>query len=176
MVQHMVEQVADLDAVGVTANKIRCHGDYHLGQVLWVENDYVILDFEGEPARSVAERRSKDSPLRDVAGLLRSWNYAAYVGLFHFTQDRPDDLNTLEPWAVNWAHWVSARFLAGYLETAAGASFLPDESSKLEALLQFYVLEKALYELCYEINHRPNWVRIPLMGILEMIQGHASHL
>jgi maltose alpha-D-glucosyltransferase/alpha-amylase len=141
------------------------HGDYHLGQVLAAEDDYVILDFEGEPTRTVAERRRKFSPLRDVAGMLRSYHYAAYAGLFAFTHDRPADFTRLADWADIWQQWVSAVFLKSYLRTAAGASFLPANQRQLEILLNGYTLAKALYELVYELNNRPDWVRIPLSGV-----------
>jgi maltose alpha-D-glucosyltransferase/alpha-amylase len=152
-------------AVGTGARKIRCHGDYHLGQVLWVENDFVILDFEGEPTRSVEQRRAKQSPLKDVAGMLRSFHYAAYAGLFAFTRDRPDDFGRLEPWAALWYQWASAAFLAAYCETVGGAGLLPAEPEAFAALLDAFMLEKAFYELAYELNNRPDWVRIPLSGI-----------
>jgi maltose alpha-D-glucosyltransferase/alpha-amylase len=151
------------------AAKIRCHGDYHLGQVLRVENDYVILDFEGEPARSVEERRAKQSPLKDVAGMLRSYHYAAYAGLFAFTQSHPEDFGRLEPWAELWFQWVSAAFLREYRAAAAGPAFLLNETAQFAALLEAFMLEKAFYELDYELNNRPDWVRIPLRGILTLL-------
>jgi maltose alpha-D-glucosyltransferase/alpha-amylase len=156
------------------ATKTRVHGDYHLGQVLWVDNDYVLLDFEGEPTRSVAERREKFSPLRDVAGMLRSYHYAAYAGLFAFTQDRPEDFPRLAPWAELWQQWVSAAFLAAYVQTAEGASFLPTEPRDFAFLLEGYMLAKALYELAYELNNRPDWVRIPLGGVLHLLGNRLS--
>jgi maltose alpha-D-glucosyltransferase/alpha-amylase len=152
------------------ATKTRIHGDYHLGQVLWVDNDYVILDFEGEPARSVEERRAKFSPLRDVAGMLRSYHYAAYAGLFAFTRDRPDDFRRLEPWADLWHQWAAAAFLRGYQQAAGRADFVPQDAAEFAVLLDGFVLGKALYELAYELNNRPDWVRIPLRGILALIE------
>src|SRR5205814_1285589 len=139
-----------------------------LGQVLRVDNDYVILDFEGEPTRTVAERRAKFSPLRDVAGVLRACHYAAHAGLFAFTRGRPDDSPRLEPWADLWHQWVSAAFLRSYRAAAGNAGFLPKKSAEFAALLDGFVLAKALYELNYELNNRPDWVRIPLRGILTL--------
>ncbi|HTU22933.1 MAG TPA: putative maltokinase [Gemmataceae bacterium] len=152
------------------AAKIRCHGDYHLGQVLRVENDYVILDFEGEPVRSVPERRAKQSPLKDVAGMLRSYHYAAYAGLFAFTRQRPEDFGRFVPWAELWFRWVSAAFFHAYCAAAHGESFLPVEAVSLAALLDAFRLDKVFYELNYELNNRPDWVRIPLRGILTLLQ------
>jgi maltose alpha-D-glucosyltransferase/alpha-amylase len=165
----VLERLAGDPGIQPGALKIRCHGDYHLGQVLWVDNDFVILDFEGEPTRSVEERRAKQSPLKDVAGMLRSFHYAAYAGLFVFTRDRPDDFPRLEPWAELWQQWTSALFLRAYLATAAGVPFLPADPGQLAALLDFFMLDKAFYELLYELNNRPDWVRIPLRGILSLL-------
>ena len=151
------------------AAKTRIHGDYHLGQVLRAGDDYVIIDFEGEPTRTVEERREKFSPVRDVAGMLRSYHSAAYAGLFAFTETRPDDFATLEPWADLWFRWTSAAFLGAYLETAAGAAFVPRRPEEFAALLDRFMLAKALYELVYELNNRPDWVRIPLRGILALL-------
>lgn len=155
----------------IHAAKIRCHGDYHLGQVLRVENDYVILDFEGEPLRTLAERRAKQSPLKDVAGMLRSYHYAAYAGLFAFAQDRPEKLDRFVPWAEWWFRWVSAAFLRAYRAAARGETFLSAERAAFAALLDAFQLDKAFYELNYELNNRPDWVRIPLRGILTLLPG-----
>jgi maltose alpha-D-glucosyltransferase/alpha-amylase len=154
-----------------TASKIRVHGDYHLGQVLWAEGDYYILDFEGEPARPLAERRDKQSPLKDVAGMVRSFSYAAYAGLFAHAATRPGEFQRLEPWARIWHTWAAAAFLRAYFATADGTLFVPAAPSQRDALLAWFVLGKALYELNYELNNRPDWVRIPLWGILEMVDG-----
>ncbi len=150
--------------------KTRVHGDYHLGQVLYVENDFVIFDFEGEPARPLAERRAKQSPLKDVAGMLRSFSYAAYSGLTRFVARRPVKFDQLRPWADFWEKWNSAAFLKAYRETAAGAAFLPADTQHLQLLLEAFVLDKALYELFYELNNRPDWVRIPIEGIIQLLR------
>jgi maltose alpha-D-glucosyltransferase / alpha-amylase len=148
--------------------RIRIHGDYHLGQVLQVKTDYVILDFEGEPARPLADRRAKQSPLKDVAGMLRSLSYAAYASLIKYTERRPEDLQTLEPWAQLWERSTGAEFLRAYREAADGSAFLPHDAETFRHLLAMFLLDKALYELSYELNNRPAWVRIPLMGILSL--------
>ncbi len=146
----------------------RIHGDYHLGQVLRSRGDFVILDFEGEPARPLAERRAKQSPLKDVAGMLRSFSYAAFVGLTRYTARRPEDFAQLEPWARLWETSVSGEFLRAYRETAAGAPIVPGTPGGFDTLLAIYMLDKALYELVYELNNRPAWIRIPLHGILSL--------
>jgi maltose alpha-D-glucosyltransferase/alpha-amylase len=153
---------------GTLGQRIRIHGDYHLGQVLQVKTDYVILDFEGEPARPLAERRTKFSPLKDVAGMIRSLSYAAYSGLIAHTARRPDDWNSLEPWARLWERSMGAEFLRAYRNTAKDAPFLPSSDDGLRKLLAVFLLDKALYELSYELNNRPTWVRVPLMGILSL--------
>jgi maltose alpha-D-glucosyltransferase / alpha-amylase len=149
---------------------IRIHGDYHLGQVLRSRGDYVILDFEGEPARSLSERRAKQSPLKDVAGMLRSFNYAAYAALNTFAQRRPDDARNLEPWASLWQNAVSTEFLRAYqLTIKANNPHLMPQRRQAQLLLNAYLLEKSLYELLYELDNRPTWVRIPLAGILALL-------
>jgi maltose alpha-D-glucosyltransferase/alpha-amylase len=166
------ERFALLLGPKVTATRIRTHGDYHLGQVLYTGRDFVILDFEGEPARPLSERRLKRSPLRDVAGMLRSFQYAAYARLFEESGSGIIPLSEapiFESWALYWQRWVSAAFLGAYLERTATASFVPARRSELATLLDAYVLEKAVYELAYELNHRPGWVRIPLAGILQIL-------
>jgi maltose alpha-D-glucosyltransferase/alpha-amylase len=159
---------------GASGRKLRCHGDYHLGQVLWADGDFIILDFEGEPTRSVEERRAMQSPLKDVAGMLRSFHYAAYAGLFASARDDTGEFDRLEPWADLWQQWVSAAFLRAYRETAAGAAFLPAEPGRFAALLDAFMLDKASYELAYELNNRPDWVRIPLRGILALLEQEAG--
>ncbi len=147
---------------------IRIHGDYHLGQVLRSKNDFVLLDFEGEPARTLAERRKKQCPLKDVAGMLRSFSYAAWSGLDQYVQRHPDAQRALEPWLRLWQNSVSAAFLNAYRQAFAGRPDLLPEPAQAQSLLNAYLLEKALYELLYELNNRPAWVRIPLAGILSL--------
>jgi maltose alpha-D-glucosyltransferase / alpha-amylase len=151
--------------------RIRIHGDYHLGQVLRSRNDYVILDFEGEPARSLAARRAKQSPLKDLAGMLRSFSYAAYSALHAFAQRRPDGAKNLEHWTTLWQNAVSAEFLRTYQLTISetNPNLIP-KPAQSQLLLNAYLLEKSLYELLYELNNRPTWVHIPLTGILTFLQ------
>jgi maltose alpha-D-glucosyltransferase/alpha-amylase len=155
----------------IPARRIRCHGDLHLGQVLFTGKDFVIIDFEGEPERPVSERRIKASPLRDVAGMLRSYHYAAHAALRgqraallipHLTQPATR-------WAGYWYTWVSATFLRTYLAAAGEGRFLPADRAQLDTLLTACLLEKALYEVRYELNNRPDWVNIPLEGILQLL-------
>jgi maltose alpha-D-glucosyltransferase/alpha-amylase len=150
--------------------RIRIHGDYHLGQLLRSHGDYIILDFEGEPARTLAERRAKQSPLRDVAGMLRSYSYAAYAALDHFTQRHPGTAKSLEPWARLWQNAVSTEFLTAWRTAIAANPQLTPKPQQAHRLLNAYLLEKALYELLYELNNRPVWLRIPLAGILALPQ------
>ena len=153
----------------ITALRTRCHGDYHLGQVLYTGKDFIIIDFEGEPARSLSERRMKRSPLRDVAGMLQSFNYAANVALRNEVESgmiRDENLPRMEAWSRFWYSWVSAAFLNSYLEVAGKASFLPKTQGELQVLLDAYLLEKVVYELGYELNNRPDWVDIPLQRLL----------
>ena len=153
--------------------RTRIHGDYHLGQVLYTGADFVIIDFEGEPARPLSQRRLKRSPLQDVAGMLRSFHYAAYAPLLAGTGTVKIDASNaqnLNRWASAWAAWVSDRFLAEYLKLAGEDVFLPPTRAQIMALLQIHVLEKAVYELGYELNNRPEWVAIPLEGISKALE------
>jgi maltose alpha-D-glucosyltransferase/alpha-amylase len=152
----------------VTTSRIRVHGDYHLGQVLYTGHDFVIIDFEGEPSRSLYERRLKRLALRDVAGMLRSFSYAGQAALRTEQLQAPASPR-LESWARFWVDSVSAAFLRSYLTTAGNASFVPQTTEDLDLQLSTMLLEKALYELRYELNSRPEWVRIPLRGILEVV-------
>jgi trehalose synthase-fused probable maltokinase len=147
-----------LTNLGGTGRVIRHHGDFHLGQTLWVDGDWVLLDFEGEPARSLPERRRKRSPLRDVAGMLRSFAYAASASPL---------LRGIEPPAA-WEERARAEFLGGYRKTI-DLHLVPSGAS-MDRLLRVFELEKAVYELRYELNNRPDWVKIPVAGIVRMLE------
>jgi maltokinase len=157
------EQLRMLAHSGSTGKAIRTHGDYHLGQTLWANGGWVVLDFEGEPARSLSERRRKRSPLRDVAGMLRSFAYAASAVELLRGVTAPG----------GWEEQARARFLEGYLDTVDPA-LLPPGPAALERLLAIFELEKAVYELRYELDNRPDWVGIPVAGIQRLIEQAAA--
>jgi trehalose synthase-fused probable maltokinase len=153
------ERLRMIANVGPTGRMIRHHGDYHLGQVLWAKDDWVILDFEGEPARSLAERRRKRSPLRDVAGMLRSFAYAASAA----------ELQGGRPAPEGWEAQARQEFLDGYFATV-DRTLIPSSQDAVTRLLSLFELEKAVYELRYELNHRPDWLGIPVAGILRLLE------
>jgi maltokinase len=159
------EQLRLLTHAGSAGRVIRTHGDYHLGQTLWSGSDWVILDFEGEPARTLVERRRKRSPLRDVAGMLRSFAYAATAAELTRDADVP----------ASWEERARERFLEGYLETV-DQSLLPPGEAAIERLLAVFELEKAVYELRYELDNRPDWVGIPVAGIERLMNAAAEAL
>lgn len=156
----------------IRAMRTRIHGDYHLGQVLYTGSDFVIIDFEGEPARPISERRVKRSPLQDVAGMLRSFHYAAFsfqlAALDEMTPTEIKDYD-VRMWAESWYACVADRFLGAYFESVGGACFIPPNRNELSTLLQLHLLEKAVYELGYELNNRPAWIAIPLAGISQLL-------
>jgi maltose alpha-D-glucosyltransferase / alpha-amylase len=157
----------------INALRIRCHGDYHLGQVLFTGKDFCITDFEGEPLHPLSERRLKRNPLRDVAGMIRSFHYAAFSPLTKGESGvvvRSADVQSLRAWGSAWYGWVSACFLSGYF-AAIAPELIPNSTEELEILLDAYLLEKAIYELGYEMNNRPDWIVIPITGILDLIGG-----
>jgi len=172
----LADRFRSLADLKLTGPRMRIHGDLHLGQVLFTGDDFVFIDFEGEPARTLAERREKHSPLRDVAGMVRSFHYAAYAALFRQLGDsagRGIESARLVTFANAWYRAASAEYLRAYFATAAGADFLPANRDEREFLLNFWLLGKAVYELKYELNHRLDWVAIPLEGIDMLIGGPA---
>jgi maltose alpha-D-glucosyltransferase/alpha-amylase len=166
------QRLRKLIDVRIGGSRIRIHGDYHLGQVLFTGNDFVIIDFEGEPARPLSERRIKRGALRDVAGMLRSFQYAPYAVVYGQSEGsviRSEDVGALEAGSRFWQRWVSAAFLRAYLSDSVTATHLPSDRNELRVLLDAYLLEKAFYEIGYELNNRPDWVRIPLRGALDLL-------
>jgi maltose alpha-D-glucosyltransferase/alpha-amylase len=170
--ESLLEAIRTIVGERIGGMRIRCHGDFHLGQLLCTGNDFTIIDFEGEPARSLGERRIKRSPLRDVAGMLRSFDYAAHHPLLGSGERviRDEDVPLLEPWACFWRQWVSSAYLRAYLPGVSEAGLVPGEPEELERLLRALLLDKATYELHYELNNRPDWVRIPIRGILDLLE------
>jgi maltose alpha-D-glucosyltransferase/alpha-amylase len=148
--------------------KTRFHGDLHLGQVLVAQDDFVIVDFEGEPGRSLEERRAKSSVLRDVAGMLRSFSYAAHAAVLRREAGTTNDagLAAIARWEQEAVHF----FLEGYGRAAEGVASVPSNPAAFRATLELFLIEKALYELRYEIANRPDWIQIPLRGLLEITQ------
>jgi trehalose synthase-fused probable maltokinase len=156
--QEILQRHSRLMEGQVNAMRIRIHGDYHLGQVLDTVDDFIIIDFEGEPARPLKERRIKHLPLRDVAGMLRSFDYAAHTAMAQGTSGLEE-----------WAEGVSRNFLDAYLAMVEGAPFMPAKEGEMRMLLDACLLEKAVYEVCYELNNRPDWAAIPLRGIMRIL-------
>jgi len=166
-VAHRVEDIRDLvqelSGAGPSGLSIRMHGDFHLGQVIWAAGgDWVVIDFEGEPARSLPERRRKRSPLRDLAGMTRSFSYAADASVL---------LNGVEP-PAGWVDACRGGFVDGYL-SAADERLLPPSRSGFDRLLALFELEKLVYELRYETRNRPEWASIPLVGLLRLLETTA---
>lgn len=160
--------------------RIRCHGDYHLGQILCTGPDFMIIDFEGEPARPLAERRMKQPAMVDVAGMMRSFHYAPFAfikgidkGLAIASKDLPPQAG---PWGQFWSMWVSAAFLKAYLRIASGTCFWPQDETAVRLLFNVYLMEKAVYEIGYELNNRPDWAEIPLSGLKDHLEtvGQAT--
>jgi maltose alpha-D-glucosyltransferase / alpha-amylase len=154
-------------------NRIRIHGDYHLGQVLVTDNDFCILDFEGEPDKLHEERRDLYPSLKDVAGMMRSFRYAAYAVLFQQFENDADLRDKLMPVADVWYHYTSRYFLGAYIETARGSGIIPGDD-KINDLLQIYSFKKAIYELGYEINNRPDWAVIPLQSLVKFVKHYLD--
>ena len=152
-----------------TLQKTRFHGDLHLGQVLVAGDDFYIIDFEGEPARPLAQRRARHSPLKDVAGMLRSLNYAAWSALFEASAADPEKIATLEKPAIEWERASSGALMKGYRKAIEGCPSCPSDPDTFRRLLDLFILEKALYEIRYELANRPSWLQIPVEGIMGLL-------
>lgn len=165
------ERIAKLTDVTEPGLKTRAHADYHLGQVLLTGRGWMILDFEGEPARTLEERRAKTSPLRDVAGMLRSFNYAAIAALFERSEPDSEEWKRLAPWGDTWETLARERLIHGYLTRSHEGRFVPRDRDELMVMLDVFEIDKALYEVGYERGHRPDWLRIPLHGIAKRLEA-----
>lgn len=175
----LLQRSREITRIEAAGERIRIHGDYHLGQTLRVRagagdgdeagGDFVLLDFEGEPARTLTERRRKQSPLKDVAGMLRSFSYAAYAGLKKHSEEHPHfSAEGMHGWAKAWQNAAASEFISAYRETISPNPELLPGFEETQKLLDAYLLEKALYELLYELNNRPTWLHIPIAGILSL--------
>jgi trehalose synthase-fused probable maltokinase len=165
-VDEVFERLLSLDDLG---KRIRTHSDFHLGQVLEADGDVFFIDFEGEPARPIAERRVPQSPLRDIAGMIRSLGYAAHAGLKTYRETNPDHADVLEAWVHGWEVHAAAIYLNAYLKNIGDTGLLPAGANR-DLLLRALLLDKAFYELSYELNNRPDWADIPLDGLLRLLQ------
>jgi maltose alpha-D-glucosyltransferase/alpha-amylase len=167
--QELLQELRSITTEKIDVSRIRIHGDYHLGQVLFTGNDFVVIDFEGEPQRPLSERRIKRLALRDVAGMLRSFQYTTLMALraaIDTGLGEAEHAEELAGWADAVYRWLGSAFLRGYLETVEGSNLVPEDKRQLRWLLDALLLDKAAYELEYELNNRPDWVEIPLRGLL----------
>ncbi|PTY02134.1 maltose alpha-D-glucosyltransferase [Opitutaceae bacterium EW11] len=175
--ERILERYKQLYTERLDAMRTRVHGDYHLGQVLSTGTDFMILDFEGEPARSLSARRLKRSPVSDVAGMIRSFHYAVHTAL-HTLGERglitPENRPRISNWATYWRRWICATYLGAYLRTLSDSRLIPHDRRQLEVLLDAYLLDKAVYEIGYELNNRPAWLVIPFDGILQLLKTGAA--
>jgi maltose alpha-D-glucosyltransferase/alpha-amylase len=165
----LFERILRLIPDTVEAQKTRYHGDFHLGQVIVVQNDFFIIDFEGEPARPLASRRRKSSPLRDVAGMIRSFDYAAVAAVRQLIEARPAAEPRMTQLAEAWRQRAVDGFRAAYRKTMRGCAAYPASKKQARDMTAFFILEKAVYEVSYELANRPAWVDIPLKGILGIL-------
>jgi maltose alpha-D-glucosyltransferase/alpha-amylase len=154
--------------------KIRTHGDFHLGQVLIAKDDVFIIDFEGEPNRTIAQRRAKGPAARDVAGLLRSIDYSTTAALERALANAPDEQGRLAPALAIWRDVSAATFVAAYREALTDGRLWPQERADADRLLDLFLIDKALYEIEYELSHRPQWMRVPLAGILRILAARQE--
>jgi maltose alpha-D-glucosyltransferase/alpha-amylase len=165
----LLHRIRSLVPDGVEAEKTRYHGDFHLGQTLAVKNDFFIIDFEGEPARPLADRRRKSSPLRDVAGMIRSFDYASFTAVRQLVEARPAAETIMLQLAEHWRQRAVDGFRAAYRKAMRGCPAYPASKNQARRMLDLFTLEKAIYEVSYELANRPTWVDIPLKGVLGIL-------
>lgn len=173
--EQIIEIYQKLLKTRVSGMKIRIHGDYHLGQVLFTGKDFILIDFEGEPMRPLSERKLKRSALRDVAGMIRSFHYAAYGTLFSRSSTRMDNLEELEYWINLWYSYMSKAFLDAYIDGVEDSEVFPADEAEFKVLFDAFLLDKAIYELDYEMNNRPSWILIPIRGIQQLLKVNGKN-
>ena len=166
IIKHFFEKIASSDLKSL---RTRIHGDYHLGQVLFTGSDYLIIDFEGEPESSITDRKIKHSPLKDVAGMIRSFHYAVCAKLYFSAETQHIDPLRLQKSADRWYRLITDAYVDAYMHTMGNISGIFGNRTELNFLLQLHLLEKSVYELGYELNGRPDWIRIPLKGIQQVL-------
>ncbi|KMQ52518.1 Trehalose synthase [Chitinispirillum alkaliphilum] len=174
MERNILTVLRRISSVKIPSQKIRIHGDYHLGQVLFTGKDFIIMDFEGESTRPLSERKLKRSPFRDVAGIIRSFHYVAYSTLFMESTFRKEDIPFLSTWIEPWYHFLNGIFLKSYLQTASDEGFIPENSKHVDILLKTFLINKAMHELGYEISSRPDWLIIPVKGIKSIMRENPE--
>lgn len=173
--EEMTSRALDrLSRIRASGAKTRVHGDYHLGQVLVSQTDTMIIDFEGEPQRPLAERRAKTSPLRDVAGMLRSFDYAARAAFDQSAAIGASGEAAAWELALSWREQVSRDFLEAYIEAMQDVPSYPKLQSTAAGLLDLFLLQKAFYEIGYEASNRPSWLSIPVRGVAELLDRRES--
>ncbi len=165
-IRHFFDKIGSND---LKSSRIRIHGDYHLGQVLFTGSDYLIIDFEGEPESSIADRKIKHSPLKDVAGMIRSFHYAVCAKLYFSDETRDINPLRMQKAADRWYKLITDAYVDAYMQTMGNISAIFGNRTELNFLLQLHLLEKSVYELGYELNGRPDWIRIPLKGIQQVL-------
>jgi maltose alpha-D-glucosyltransferase / alpha-amylase len=170
----LVQRLKQMHFSGSLGRRIRCHGDFHLAQLLWTEQDFIIIDFEGDPARSLAERRQKESPVMDVASMVRSFSYAAMAGLLTFMRQRPDLEPVMTPWTTAWRRWTTGIFVRSYRDVMGPSGLVPGDTAEFMDLLDLFLVRRASSEIHIELRSRPEWLRIPLAGLSRLLDGGAA--
>jgi len=173
----IVKQFRSIHEMGIAGKRIRCHGNLHLGEILYTGKDFVFIDFEGESARPLGERRIKRSPLNDVAAMVRSFEFTTYAALFKqldLGTLHEERLPQLEPWTGFWYRWVSSVYLKAYIDVVGKTDLLPHSKEELKVLFNVHLLEKAVYEIGYELKHRPSWLKIPLRAIAKLVEAKVA--
>jgi maltose alpha-D-glucosyltransferase / alpha-amylase len=181
MAEQLIDATQDMEGTlrwlvpkGLDARKIRTHGDFHLGQVLIAKDDVFIIDFEGEPNRTIADRRAKAPAARDVAGLVRSVDYSTTAALERAPKSTPEEHDKLALALAVWRDMSAATFVRAYREAMTDARLWPQDPAESDRLLDLFLIEKALYEIEYELSHRPQWLRVPLAGTLRILAAHRE--